>query len=85
MNEQSKAAAERSAHVERGPARTIPGENFLVETSPGVFQLKAVTEAKRMAADLYEGLRVAILMLEMEGMPVRDLRAILGRNRDAQS
>ena len=84
MTEQSKAAAERSAHVTRGPERTIPGENFLVEVSPGVFQLKAVTEAKRMAADLYEGLRIAILMLEYNSINVCDLRAVLKRNRDAQ-
>ena len=43
--DQSNAAAERSAHVERGPARRIPGEAFLSEVSPGVFQLKALVEA----------------------------------------
>ena len=47
MTEQNNAAAERSAHVERGAARRIPGESFLVETSPGVFQIKAVAEALR--------------------------------------
>lgn len=50
MTEQNNAAAERSAHVERGPARRIPGESFLVEVSPGVFQIKAVAEAAREAA-----------------------------------
>ena len=44
--DQSNAAAERSAHVERGPARRIPGEAFLSEVSPGVFQLKAVAELR---------------------------------------
>lgn len=47
MTEQSNAAAERSAHVERGPGRRIPGESFLVEVSPGIFKLKAVVEAER--------------------------------------
>lgn len=47
MSEQSNAAAERSAHVERGQARRIPGESFLIEVSPGVVQLKAVVEAIR--------------------------------------
>lgn len=46
MTDQNNAAAERSAHVERGPRR-IPGESFLVEVSPGVFQIKAVAEALR--------------------------------------
>lgn len=50
MTEQSNAAAERSAHVERGVGRKIPGESFLVEVSPGVFQIKAVVEAEREAA-----------------------------------
>ena len=47
MTEQSNAAAERSAHVERGAGRRIPGESFLVEVSPGIFRLKAVVEAER--------------------------------------
>ena len=47
MTEQNNAAAERSAHVERGAGRRIPGESFLVEVSPGVFQIKAVVEAER--------------------------------------
>ena len=47
MTEQNNAAAERSAHVDRGPARRIPGESFLAEVAPGVFQLKAVVEAER--------------------------------------
>lgn len=63
MTEQNNAAAERSAHVERGPARRIPGETFLVETSPGVFQLKAVVEAKAEA----ERLRAALLEARQEG------------------
>lgn len=46
MTNQSDAAAERSAHVERGPSRTIPGEQFLVEVQPGVFKLKALVEAE---------------------------------------
>lgn len=56
MTNQSNAAAERSAHVERGPRR-IPGESFLVEVSPGVFQIKALAEAKREIERLREGLR----------------------------
>jgi hypothetical protein len=47
VTDQSNAAAERSAHVERGAARRIPGESFLAEVSPGVVQLKAVAEAIR--------------------------------------
>lgn len=47
MSEQSNAAAERSAHVERGAERRPPGESFLVEVKPGVFKLKAVAEAER--------------------------------------
>ncbi len=58
MSEQNNAAAERSAHVTRGTGRSIPGENFLVETSPGVFQLKAVVEARR------EGFLAALAMAE---------------------
>jgi hypothetical protein len=65
MSEQNDAAAERSAHVERGPRR-IPGESFLVEVSPGVFQIKAVAEAvaeaERLRAErdrLREALRLA--------------------------
>jgi hypothetical protein len=84
MTEQNNAAAERSAHVTRGTGRSIPGENFLVETSPGVFQLKAVVEAKRQAAELYQALHTAVMVLEMEGMSAGDFRAVLKRNRDAQ-
>ena len=47
MTEQNNAAAERSAHVERGAGRRIPGESFLVEVSPGIFKLKAVVEVER--------------------------------------
>lgn len=48
---QNNAAAERSAHVTRG-GRSIPGESFLVEVKPGVFQIKAVAEAQREIARL---------------------------------
>ena len=48
---QNDAAAERSAHVERGERR-IPGESFLVEVRPGVFQIKAVAVAEREIARL---------------------------------
>lgn len=51
MAGQNNAAAERSAHVERGERR-IPGESFLVEVAPGVFQIKAVAEAQREVAQL---------------------------------
>ena len=51
MAGQNDAAAERSAHVERGERR-IPGESFLVEVRPGVFQIKAVAEAEREVARL---------------------------------
>jgi len=63
MSEQNNAAAERSAHVERGPARRIPGESFLVEVSPGVFQIKAVAEAVAEA----ERLRAGLLEARREG------------------
>jgi hypothetical protein len=63
MSEQNNAAAERSAHVERGPTRRIPGESFLVEVSPGVFQIKAVAEA----ADEIERLRAGLLDARREG------------------
>ena len=59
MTEQNNAAAERSAHVERGAARRIPGESFLVETSPGVFQIKAVAEAIRERDEARAALREA--------------------------
>ena len=52
MSEQSNAAAERSAHVTRGSGRTIPGETFLIEVTPGVFQLKALVERDREIARL---------------------------------
>jgi hypothetical protein len=55
MAEQSKEAAERSAHVTRGSATTIK-ETFLVEVSKGVFQLKAVAEAEKEAARLRSAL-----------------------------
>lgn len=48
---QNNAAAERSAHVERGERR-IAGESFLVEVRPGVFQIKAVAVAEREIARL---------------------------------
>lgn len=48
---QNDAAAERSAHVERGERR-IPGESFLVEVKRGVFQIKAVAEANQEIARL---------------------------------
>ena len=51
MAGQNDAAAERSAHVERGERR-IPGESFLVEVRPGVFQIKAVAVAEREIARL---------------------------------
>lgn len=58
MTDQSNAAAERSAHVERGERR-IPGESFLVEVKPGVFQIKAVAEAQAEVERLKEALREA--------------------------
>lgn len=59
MSNQSDAAAERSAHVERGPKRSIPGESFLVEVKPGVFQIKAVAEAQAEVERLKAALREA--------------------------
>ena len=55
MAGQNNAAAERSAHVERGERR-IPGESFLVEVKPGVFQIKAVAQAEREVARLRSAL-----------------------------
>jgi hypothetical protein len=63
--DQSNAAAERSAHVERGSARRIPGEAFLLEVSPGVFQLKALVEALREVERLRA--EVASLRLTLGG------------------
>jgi hypothetical protein len=51
MAEQSNAAAERSAHVNRGYADSIK-ENFLVEVSKGIFKLKAVVNAEAEVARL---------------------------------
>lgn len=80
MSEQTNAAAERSAHVERGPRR-IPGESFLVEVSPGVFQIKALAEAR---AEI-ERLRAEIVLLEATGADASDeierLRAQLEQTR----
>ena len=80
MTNQSNAAAERSAHVERGPRR-IPGESFLVEVSPGVFQIKALAEAR---AEI-ERLRAEIVLLEATGADASDeierLRAQLEQTR----
>jgi hypothetical protein len=66
MTEQNDAAAERSAHVERGAGRRIPGESFLVEVSPGIFKLKAVVEAEREIERLRSALRECAGDLEDE-------------------
>lgn len=84
-SDQSNAAAERSAHVTRGDGRTIPGESFLMEVSPGVFQIKAVAEAHRTIVELQDALRTAILVLEMNGMSAGDLRDVLKRSKRAQT
>ena len=63
MTDQNNAAAERSAHVERGPVRRPPGHSFLAEVSPGVFQIKAVAEALRERDEA----RAALLEARREG------------------
>lgn len=85
MTEQSNAAAERSAHVERGPSRTIPGESFLIEVSPGVFQLKSLVLANQTIKELQEALLAAILIMETEGISAGDLRAVLKKSKDAKT
>lgn len=71
MTDQNNAAAERSAHVERGPAKRIPGESFLVEVAPGVFQIKAVAEALRERDEA----RAALLEARREGIEAAALVA----------
>lgn len=76
MTEQNNAAAERSAHVNRGPRRAIPGESFLVEVSPGVFQIKAVVEAQREAAWWKTGLMRSVQYdnkCDQTGSPCKEL------------
>lgn len=51
MSEQTKAAAERSAHVTRGAGPTIK-EVPIAEVSKGVFQLKAIIKANAEIARL---------------------------------
>lgn len=48
MTDQTSAAAERSAHVSRGPD---PGQTIspVVEIAPGVFRLRAIVEAEAQA------------------------------------
>ena len=55
MTEQSKEAAERSAHVTRGSVQKAH-EYFLKEVSPGRFQLKAVADAEQEVARLRSAL-----------------------------
>jgi hypothetical protein len=55
MAEQSKEAAERSAHVTRGSVQKAH-EYFLKEVSPGRFQLKAVADAEQEVARLRSAL-----------------------------
>ena len=55
MAEQSKEAAERSAHVTRGSVQKAH-EYFLKEVSPGRFQLKAVADAEQEVVRLRSAL-----------------------------
>jgi len=55
MTEQSKEAAERSAHVTRGSVQKAH-EYFLKEVSPGRFQLKAVADAEQEVVSLRSAL-----------------------------
>lgn len=50
---QDTAAAERSAHVERGPAQS-PGAWPVVEVAPGVWQLRRIWELERALRDVIE-------------------------------
>ena len=61
---QSNAAAERSAHVTRGVSRTAE-DSFIVEVSPGRYQLKAVVERDREIAELRA--RIAELEAQLAG------------------
>lgn len=74
MSGQSNAAAERSAHVERSPAKK-PGADFLAEVRPGTFQLKALADAAaeiewlrgerdRLAADLAKAHKDALAWMQ---------------------
>ncbi len=56
MTKQSNAAAERSAHVERGPAKA---ETVLpvVEAAPGQWRLRVLVEAEARSAVLRQALR----------------------------
>lgn len=64
MTEQSKEAAERSAHVIRGSVHKAH-EYFLKEVSPGRFQLKAVADAEQEVVRLQA--EVASLRLTLGG------------------
>jgi hypothetical protein len=64
VTEQSKEAAERSAHVNRGSVHKAH-EYFLKEVAPGRFQLKAVADAEREVARLKE--EVASLRITLGG------------------
>jgi hypothetical protein len=55
VTEQSKEAAERSAHVIRGSVYKAH-EYFLKEVSPGRFQLKAVADAEQEVVRLRSAL-----------------------------
>lgn len=77
MAGQNDAAAERSAHVERGPVKK-PGADFLTEVRPGVWQLKAVAEAEREVERLREALRLIVGMTADGGEINRVARGALG-------
>ncbi len=53
MTAQSTAAAERSAHVTRGPAQS-PAACPVVEVAPGVWKLRRVAELERALLDVIE-------------------------------
>ena len=85
MTEQSNAAAERSAHVERGAALRPPGESFLVEVKPGVFQIKAVALAERERDMWREENAKKQLACEQMGARIVALEAEMVRLRTALS
>lgn len=51
---QDTAAAERSAHVTRGQAHTHDAPSIVVETSPGIWQLRRVCELETALREVIE-------------------------------
>lgn len=64
MTEQSDAAAERSAHVTRGPAEpAAPRRDVLAEVAPGVFKLAYVARLEARLRASCDALTAASIAL----------------------